>query len=54
MQLRKFELLCPIPLCWFPLVSENPSEVFVVQFSPDGQFIAAGCNDGEVRVRAVP
>lgn len=30
--------------------SDCPSEVFVVQFSPDGQLLAAGCNDGEVRV----
>lgn len=31
-------------------ISENPSEVFAVQFSPDGQLLAAGCNDGEVRI----
>lgn len=32
--------------------SDNPSEVFVVQFSPDGGMLAAGCGDGAIRVRA--
>jgi len=31
-------------------ISENPSEVFVVRYSPDGKLIAAGCNDGATRV----
>lgn len=31
-------------------ISENSSEVFVVRFSPDGKFIAAGCGDGAIRV----
>jgi COMPASS component SWD3 len=31
-------------------VSDNPSEVFAVRFSPDGKLLAAGCGDGTVRV----
>jgi len=29
---------------------DNPSEVFVVRFSPDGRLVATGCNDGAIRV----
>lgn len=36
-----------LPLC---TVSDNPSEVFTLRFSPDGKFLAAGCGDGAVRV----
>eukprot|EP00946_MAST-07B_sp_MAST-7B-sp1_P004115 g4115.t1 len=31
-------------------ISDNPSEVFVSKFSPDGALLAAGCGDGAVRV----
>lgn len=31
-------------------ITDNPSEVFVIRYSPDGRFLAAGCNDGVVRV----
>ena len=31
-------------------ISDNPSEVFVSKFSPDGTLLAAGCGDGAVRV----
>jgi WD40 repeat protein len=31
-------------------ISDNPSEVFCVKFSPDGKFLAAGCGDGAIRV----
>mmetsp|Transcript_25713 Transcript_25713/g.33230 ORF Transcript_25713/g.33230 Transcript_25713/m.33230 type:complete len:402 (+) Transcript_25713:112-1317(+) len=31
-------------------ISENNAEVFAVQFSPDGRFLAAGCGDGAIRV----
>ena len=31
-------------------ISDNPSEVFVTKFSPDGKMLAAGCGDGAVRV----
>ena len=31
-------------------ISDNPSEVFVVRFSPDGKLLAAGCADGAIRV----
>jgi COMPASS component SWD3 len=31
-------------------ISDNTSEVFSVRFSPDGQFVAAGCGDGAIRV----
>jgi len=31
-------------------ITDNPSEVFIVKFSPDGKLIAAGCGDGAVRV----
>ncbi len=31
-------------------ISDNPSEVFVSRFSPDGTLLAAGCGDGAVRV----
>lgn len=31
-------------------ISDNPSEVFVSKFSPDGKMLAAGCGDGAVRV----
>ena len=31
-------------------ISDNKSEVFSVRFSPDGQFVAAGCGDGAIRV----
>ena len=32
-------------------LADNPSEVFVVRFSPDGKLVATGCNDGAIRVR---
>jgi len=31
-------------------ISSLTSEVFVVRFSPDGKFLAAGCGDGGIRV----
>ena len=31
-------------------ISDNPGEVFVTRFSPDGGLLAAGCGDGAVRV----
>lgn len=31
-------------------ISENPGEVFVTRFSPDGGLLAAGCGDGAIRV----
>lgn len=31
-------------------LADNPSEVFVVRFSPDGKLVATGCNDGAIRV----
>ena len=31
-------------------ISDNPSEVFVSKFSPDGALLAAGCGDGALRV----
>eukprot|EP00501_MAST-03F_sp_TOSAG23-6_P002520 GSMAST32.ASY1.ANO1.2657.1 assembled CDS len=31
-------------------ITENPSEVFVVRFSPDNQYLAVGCGDGAIRV----
>ena len=31
-------------------ISDNPSEVFVSKFSPDGTMLAAGCGDGAIRV----
>mmetsp|Transcript_50446 Transcript_50446/g.121434 ORF Transcript_50446/g.121434 Transcript_50446/m.121434 type:complete len:389 (-) Transcript_50446:90-1256(-) len=31
-------------------ITDNPSEVFIVKYSPDGRLIAAGCGDGAVRV----
>lgn len=31
-------------------ISGNTSEIFCVKFSPDGNFIAAGCGDGAIRV----
>ena len=31
-------------------ISDNPGEVFVTRFSPDGNLLAAGCGDGAVRV----
>lgn len=31
-------------------ISDNPSEVFVSKFSPDGLMLAAGCGDGAIRV----
>eukprot|EP00753_Platysulcus_tardus_P004272 PLAT12526.5.p2 GENE.PLAT12526.5~~PLAT12526.5.p2 ORF type:complete len:422 (+),score=231.27 PLAT12526.5:1739-3004(+) len=34
----------------FLTISDNPSEVFVVRFSPDGSLLAAGCGDGSIRV----
>lgn len=34
-------------------LADNPSEVFVVRFSPDGKLVATGCNDGAIRVRGL-
>jgi COMPASS component SWD3 len=31
-------------------ISNNTSEVFSVRFTPDGQFVAAGCGDGAIRI----
>lgn len=31
-------------------ISDNTSEVFCIQFSPDGKYLAAGCGDGAIRV----
>lgn len=31
-------------------ISDLNTEVFCVQFSPDGKFVAAGCGDGSIRV----
>jgi COMPASS component SWD3 len=31
-------------------ISGNTSEIFCVKFSPDGNFVAAGCGDGAIRV----
>lgn len=31
-------------------ISENTGEVFSCKFSEDGQFLAAGCGDGAIRV----
>lgn len=31
-------------------ISENTGEVFSCKFSDDGQFLAAGCGDGAIRV----
>ena len=31
-------------------ISENNSEVFCVRFSPDGHYLAAGCNEGGIRI----
>lgn len=31
-------------------ISENTAEVFVLNFSPDGKLLAAGCGDGSIRV----
>eukprot|EP01029_Cantina_marsupialis_P007523 TRINITY_DN1841_c0_g1_i1.p1 TRINITY_DN1841_c0_g1~~TRINITY_DN1841_c0_g1_i1.p1 ORF type:complete len:154 (+),score=29.44 TRINITY_DN1841_c0_g1_i1:116-577(+) len=31
-------------------ISGNPSEVFCVKFNPDGQYVATGCADGQIRV----
>lgn len=35
------------------LRSENTSTVLACRFSPDGQFVAIGCHDGTVKVRAL-
>lgn len=37
-------------LITYRTLDDNPSEVFVVRFSPDGKLVAAGCNDGSIRV----
>jgi len=34
-------------------IGDIPSEVFVVRFSPDGKYLAAGCGDGAIRVYMV-
>ena len=31
-------------------ISDNTSEVFVVRFGPEGNYLAAGCGDGAIRV----
>ncbi len=31
-------------------ISENPSEIFVVRWSPDGKLVAAGAGDGAIQV----
>ena len=31
-------------------ISDNPAEVFVTKFSPEGNLLAAGCGDGAIRV----
>ena len=31
-------------------ISDNPAEVFVTKFSPEGKLLAAGCGDGAIRV----
>lgn len=38
-------------LVMYKTLADNPSEVFVVRFSPDGKLVATGCNDGAIRVR---
>lgn len=31
-------------------ISDNTGEIFCCEYSPDGQYIAAGCGDGAIRV----